>query len=135
MRGKSLNVRAQPIVGLDLGGTRSWSAAAAIWPSGRIEAWAIAPGVPSLADQEREDQVHQGSYTELVSSGGLSVDEGQHVPSIERLLARVWAWEPLALICDNYRAPELHQIVSGRVRIIERARSRRRVHKQRPGAP
>ena len=112
-----------PIVGLDLGGTRSWSAAAAIWPSGRIESWAIAPGVPDLASQEREDQVHQGSYTELVRSGGLSVDEGRAVPSIERLLARVWAWEPLALVCDNYRAPELHQVVGGRVRIIERARS------------
>ena len=112
-----------PIVGVDLGGARSWSAAAALWPSGRIEAWAIAPGVPSLADQEREDQVHEGSYAELVVSGGLSVDEGQHVPSIERLLARVWAWEPLAIVCDNYRAPELHHVVSGRVRVIERARS------------
>ena len=51
------------------------------------------------------------------------MDEGQHVPSIERLLARVWAWEPLAIVCDNYRAPELHHVVSGRVRVIERARS------------
>ena len=25
----------------------------------------------------------------------------------------------LAIICDNYRAPELHQVVQGRVRIIE----------------
>ena len=113
----------KPVVGVDLGGSRSWSAAAAIWPSGRIESWAIAPGQPSLADQEREDQVPEGAYVALVRSGGLSVDEGQHVPSIERLLARVWAWEPLALVCDNYRAPELHQVVSGRVRIIERARS------------
>ena len=113
-----------PIVGLDLGGTRSWSAAAAIWPNREeFESWAIAPGQPSLADQEQEDQVHQGSYTELVRSGGLSVDEGQHVPSIERLLARVWSWEPAAIVCDNYRAPELHQIVSGRVRVIERSRS------------
>ena len=113
----------QPLVGLDLGGTRSWSAGSAVWPSGRIEAWAIAPGVPSLPDQEREDQVAEGTYTELVRAGGLTVDEGQHVPSIERLLARVWAWSPLALVCDTYRAPELHQAVSGRVRIIERARS------------
>ena len=110
-------------MGLDLGGTRSWSAAAAIWPSGRIEAWAIAPGMPALADQEREDHMHEGSYAELVRSGGLAVDEGQHVPSIERLLSRVWAWEPLAIVCDNYRAPELHQVVCGRVRVIERARS------------
>ena len=113
----------KPIVGVDLGGSRSWSAAAAIWPSGRIESWAIAPGKPSLADQEREDQVHEGSYAELIRSGGLSVDEGQHVPSIELLLARIWAFEPLCIVCDNYRAPELHQIVSGRVRVIERARS------------
>ena len=113
----------RPVIGIDLGGTRSWSAACGIFPSGRIEAWAIGPGVPSLPDQEREDQVPEGSYTELVRSGGLSVDEGQHVPSIERLLARVWSWEPAAIVCDNYRASELHQIVSGRVRVIERARS------------
>ena len=110
-------------MGLDLGGTRSWSAAAAIFPSGRIEAWALAPGVPSLADQEREDHQHEGTYSELVKSEGLAVDVGRAVPGISRLLSRIWAWEPRALICDNYRASELHQAVGGRVRIIERARS------------
>ena len=113
----------KPVIGLDLGGTRSWSAGCAVWPSGRIESWAIAPGVPSLSDQEKEDQVAEGTYSELVRSGGLAVDEGRAVPSIERLLARIWAWEPLAIVCDNYRAPELHQVVSGRARVIERARS------------
>ena len=116
-------IEGAPIVGLDLGGTRSWSAAAAIWPSGRIEAWALAPGVPSLSQQEREDHVHEGTYSELVRSGGLAVDVGRAVPGIERLLSRVWAWNPSAIVCDNYRAPELHQAVGGRVRIIERARS------------
>ena len=112
----------RPIIGIDLGGSRSWSAACALWPNGRISAWALAPGIPSLADQEREDQVPEGTYGELVRSGGLAADEGQHVPSIERLLARIWNWNPSALICDTYRAPELHQVVSGRVRIAERAR-------------
>ena len=112
----------RPIVGVDLGGTRSWSAAAAIWPSGRIEAWALAPGAPSLAEQEREDQVADGAYLELVRSGGLSVDEGRAVPGIARLLSRVWAWEPAAIVADPYRAAELHTVVGGRVRIIERAR-------------
>ena len=56
-------------------------------------------------------------------SGGLSVDVGRAVPSVARLLSRVWAWEPAAIVCDNYRAPELHQVVSGRVRVIERAKS------------
>ena len=113
----------KPIIGVDLGGSRSWSAASALWPSGRIEAWALAPGVPGLADQERDDQVAPDSYWELVRSGGLSVDAGQHVPSIERLLAPIWPWSPAVIVCDNYRSAELHQVVSGRVRIIERAKS------------
>ena len=116
-------IAGKPVIGLDLGGTRSWSSGCAVWPSGRIESWAIAPGKPSLSDQEKDDQVAEGTYSELVRSGGLAVDEGRAVPSIERLLARIWAWEPLAIVCDNYRAPELHQVVSGRARVIERARS------------
>ena len=113
----------QPVVSVDLGGNRSWSAAAALWPNGRIEAFALAPGIPSLAEQEAADQVTEGTYSELVRSGGLSVDEGNHVPSIERLLSRVWPWEPLCIVSDPYRSAELHQVVAGRTRIIERARS------------
>ena len=112
-----------PVVAVDLGGNRSWSAAAALWPSGRIECWALSPGVPTLAEQEHADHVADDSYSELVRSGGLSVDAGRAVPSVERLLSRVWAWEPLCIVSDPYRAPELHQVVAGRVRIVERARS------------
>ena len=113
----------KPVIGVDLGGNRSWSAAAAIWPSGRIEAWAVAPGLPSLGDQEREDQVADGTYGELIRSGGLSVDAGRAVPSVALLLARAWAWEPLAIVCDSYRVAETHKAVQGRARVIERARS------------
>ena len=112
----------KPTIGIDLGGNRSWSACSAIFPNGRIESWAVAPGLPSLAEQERQDQVPDSTYTDLVRSGGLTVDEGNHVPSIERLLSRVWAWEPLCIVSDPYRAQELLQVVAGRVRIIERAR-------------
>ena len=112
----------KPIIGVDLGGNRSWSAAAALWPNGRIESFAVAPGIPSLAEQERQDQVPDSTYTDLVRSGGLTVDEGNHVPSIERLLSRVWPWEPLCIISDPYRSAELVQAVGGRVRILERAR-------------
>ena len=111
-----------PIVGVDLGGSRSWSAAAAIWPCGRVESWALAPGVPSLAEQEREDQVSEGAYVELARSGGLAVDDAHAVPDIGLLLSRIWDWEPTVLVSDPYRAAELHQSVAGRVRIIERAR-------------
>ena len=115
-------ISGRPVIGVDLGGSRSWSAAAAIWPSGRVESWAIAPGVPSLADQERDDQVAEGTYSELVGGGGLTVDAGRAVPGVDRLLSRIWAWEPRLIVCDNYRANELHQVVSGRARVIERAR-------------
>ena len=113
----------RPIIGVDLGGNRSWSACSAVFPSGRISSWAVAPGVPSLADQEREDQVPEGAYGELVRSGGLSVDVGRAVPDVASLLARIWAWEPLAIVSDPYRSPELHKAVSGRARVVERARS------------
>ena len=33
-----------PIVGVDIGGGRSWSAAVGVWESGRVEALALAPG-------------------------------------------------------------------------------------------
>ena len=45
-------------------------------------------------------------------SGGLAVDEGRAVPSIDRLLARVWAWKPSGYRLRQLPAPELHQVVS-----------------------
>ena len=44
-----------PVVGIDLGGGRAWSAAVALWPSGRCEAVAVAPGIPDIASQEKRD--------------------------------------------------------------------------------
>ena len=38
----------RPIVGIDLGSGRAWSAAVATWESGRIEALALSPGIPDL---------------------------------------------------------------------------------------
>ena len=113
----------RPTIGVDLGGSRSWSAAAAIWPSGRIEAWALAPGIPSLSDQEAADQVAPDTYISLARSGGLSVDDAHAVPDVARLLSRIWTWEPSCIVSDPYRSAELSQAVAGRARIIERARS------------
>ena len=50
----------KPIVGVDLGGGRAWSAAVAVWESGRVEAMAIAPGIPDLSAQETRDNVPKG---------------------------------------------------------------------------
>ena len=54
-----------PIVGIDLGGGRAWSAAVACWQSGRVEALAVAPGIPDIEAQERRDLVPSGLYQEL----------------------------------------------------------------------
>ena len=53
----------KPVIGVDLGG--SIGALGALRPAPlaewqNFEVWAVAPGVPSLADQEREDQVPEG---------------------------------------------------------------------------
>ena len=116
-------IEGSPVIGIDLGGNRSWSAAVAVWPTGRIEAWALAPGSPSLADQEKEDQAPEFAYEELVLAGGLAVDERHAVPSVERLLSRIWSWEPDVLVADPYRSMELREAAKGRCRVIERARS------------
>ena len=78
---------------------------------------------PHWPNRNAADQVQEGTYSELVRSGGLSVDAGLAVPSVERLLSRIWSWEPAAIISDPYRSAELNQAVSGRTRVIERSRS------------
>ena len=81
----------RPVVGVDLGGGRAWSAAVAVWRSGRVEAFAVAPGLPSLADQERRDQVPRATYTRLAESGALLTDGGRRVPRVALLVERVAA--------------------------------------------
>ena len=84
-----------PILSIDAGGLLSWSSGCAIWPSGRIELWAIAgPG------------------------GGETLTEGDglfrgpvEVPSIDAILSRVADFpEPPSLVCgDPHRFVELQQ--------------------------
>ena len=68
-----------PVVGIDLGGGRAWSAAVAVWRNGRTEAVAVAPGVPSIEAQETRDRVPSGTYSKLVANGSLRVSEGLRV--------------------------------------------------------
>ena len=105
----------QPIVAVDLGGGRSWSAAVAIWQSGRIEAMAVAPGIPSLADQEKRDSVPSGMYQKLYDAGILDVAEGLRVQPPGQLWdAIVERWgTPVRLICDRFRLGELQDVVGG----------------------
>ena len=110
----------RPVVGVDLGGGRSWSAAVAIYPSGRIEALAVAPGTPSIADQERRDRVPTGTYQRLADAGLLLTDGKRRVPRVGTLMALVMLWRPVVIICDRFRLAELQDAIGGRVRLVPR---------------
>ena len=101
--------RGAPIVALDLGGGRAWSAAVAVWQTGRIESLALAPGIPDLPAQEKRDRIPAGLYGKLYDRGLLHVDEGRRVQSVEllwRLVTAEWG-EPALTICDRFRLNEL----------------------------
>lgn len=112
----------RPIVGIDLGHSRAWSAAVALWRSGRIEATAIAPGIPDLAAQEKRDRVPRGTYAKLVESGALTVADGLRVPGPGRLYAALTAaWgRPERVICDYFKLAELRDVIKCAVPVFDR---------------
>ncbi|HEY8215134.1 MAG TPA: terminase large subunit [Methylocystis sp.] len=69
------------ILGVDLGGSRSMSAAALFWPrTGRLEALGTFPGNPSLSDRGAADGVG-ARYVEMKDRGELSVLGENVVPA------------------------------------------------------
>ena len=105
----------RPIVGVDLGAGRSWSAAVAIWRSGRVEALAVAPGIPSLETQEKRDRVPWGTYRRLAVSGALRVAEGLRVQppaALMRAIRAAWG-APEVIFCDRFRLAELQDAAPG----------------------
>ena len=110
----------RPLVGVDLGAGRAWSAAVAVWRNGRVEARALAPGIPSLSDQEKRDRVPSGTYRALASTGALVVCEGLRVPPISDLLEILIPWRPERVICDRFRLPELRDAMRSRIPIEAR---------------
>ena len=109
-------------VACDLGGGRAWSAAVAIFPSGAIDAIAVAPGIPAIEEQERRDRVPKGSYQRLVDEGLLLVPEGLRVPSPRQLWQAILAeWgKPHRVVCDRFRLADLQDAVKNGARIEPR---------------
>ena len=97
----------RPIVGIDLGGSRAWTAAVAIWPNGRTEAVALIPGLPSIREQEKRDSVPKDLYQRLVDSGSLIPADGLRMPPPAQLVEYVKEWRPRVLVCDRFRLSEL----------------------------
>ena len=103
----------QPVVAYDLGQNRAWSAAVAIWSTGRIEALAVAPGIPDLQAQEKRDRVPAGVYRALHHFGALRVADGLRVPPVKMVTDAVterWG-QPLFMVGDRFREGELRDAV------------------------
>ena len=105
----------QPICAVDLGAGRAFSSAVCGYRGGRVEALAIAPGIPSIEDQEKRDRVPAGTYQKLVASGHLRIANGLRVPPPTLLWEAITtAWGiPVNLICDRARFDELQDAVRG----------------------
>ena len=109
----------RPLVGVDLGGGRAFSAGVALWRSGRCEAVAIAPGIPSIVSQEKRDRVPSGQYQRLIDAGVLRVATGLRVPRVSDLMTLVREWRPELIVCDRFRLSELRDAAPG-VRLLPR---------------
>ena len=107
--------RGRPVVAVDLGGGRAWSAAVAIFETGRLEALAVAPGIPSIVAQERRDRVPNGTYRKLVETGSLRVAGGLRVQPPAQLVDMIFErWgRPVSVTCDRFRLNELADCARG----------------------
>ena len=112
----------KPVVGVDLANGRAWASAVAWWPSGRVEALAVAPGIPSVEEQEKRDRVPSGQYQTLISNGQLTVADGLRVqpPALLWSMIRDTWGKPRVIICDRFRLAELQDAVGRGARIEER---------------
>ena len=111
----------RPFVAVDLGAGRAWSAACAMWSNGRVEAVAVAPGIPSISAQEKRDRVASGRYQHLVDIGQLRVAHGLRVQPPKQLtdmILDLWG-KPRVIVGDRFREGELRDAVKG-VRIEPR---------------
>ena len=112
----------RPIVGVDLGGGRAWSAAVALFPNGRVEARAVAPGIPDLEEQERRDRVPARTYGKLYDMGQLEVAEGLRVqPPVAMwdLIRATWG-KPQVVVLDRFRLAEFEDATGNKVRLEPR---------------
>ena len=102
------------ILGVDLGGSRSMSAAAFFWPeTGRLEAVGTFPGQPSLADRGAADGV-SGRYIEMQDRGELSTLGDQTVPVapwLVEVMAHVEGEPVAAITADRYKQAELGEAI------------------------
>ena len=101
------------VLGIDLGTSAAMSAAAAYHRDGRLEAVAVFPEMPGLAERGLADGV--GSLYQRMAQRNELLVAGRRVADISALLAEALArWgRPAAVICDRWRAAELTEHLEG----------------------
>ncbi|WP_300071121.1 terminase TerL endonuclease subunit [uncultured Ruegeria sp.] len=100
------------VIGIDLGGSASMTAAAFYWPqTGRLECLGTFPSMPSLLDRGQADGV-AGRYVEMQERGELHVLGEKTVPVAPwfvEVLRHVEGEHILALTMDRYKQAELSE--------------------------
>lgn len=98
------------VIGIDLGGSASMSAAAFFWPeTGRLEAVGTFPSQPSLGDRGAADSV-AGRYVEMQKRGELATLGERTVPVapwLADVLRHVTGQPIAAVVADRFKQAEL----------------------------
>ena len=101
------------VLGIDLGQNAAMSAAAAYFRSGELEAFAVFPELPGLAERGLADGVGD-LYMRMARRGEL-FQAGRRVSDAGALLREAldrWG-RPVAVVCDRWRVAELRQALEG----------------------
>lgn len=105
----------QVVIGIDLGGSASMSAAAFYWPeTGRLETHGTFPSNPGLAARGQRDGVGD-RYLEMNRRGELSTLGAQTVPIalwLEETVRRVEGEAIAAIIADRFKQAELGEAIN-----------------------
>lgn len=103
------------VIGIDLGGSASMTAAAFYWPeTGRLECFGTFPAMPSLLDRGQADGV-AGRYVEMHERGELSVLGERTVPVapwLGEVMRHVEGQNVIALTMDRYKQAELSEAIA-----------------------
>lgn len=103
------------VIGIDLGGSASMTAAAYYWPeTGRLECKGTFPSMPSLLDRGQTDGV-AGRYVEMQDRGELSVLGDKTVPVapwLVEVMRHVADQQVIAITMDRYKQAELGEAIS-----------------------
>jgi phage terminase large subunit-like protein len=103
------------VIGIDLGGSASMTAAAFYWPeTGRLECLGTFPSMPSLLDRGQSDGV-AGRYVEMQDRGELTVLGDKTVPVapwLVEVLRHVEGEAVIAITMDRYKQAELSEALA-----------------------